>query len=402
MLKGFAITPVVNGRISIGEKTKRDDQVLPLKSDEFHITSNVQLNGDWVPHPVHEEVKKIARPSQSGKLRTIPIRLLFDTPENNFRAELTCFDKKSRPMCVGDGESARRRMPNGAVERVDCHSPEYCEFGKKNRCKPFARLIVGIEKEYQKDPLAGFMFRTTSFNSIRAISWRLGTTHACTGGKLAGLPCDLKLKCKSSRGSMGQPIYYVDIEPRGTLVEAVQEMNTLRASWEQAGLNRAELESAVIKGYQQSAFFESAEDADDLREEIGMGGLDVDLSSEGDKTERPAAEVRQLTAVPTAVTLPVEEPHVGAQNDGRNVTLAPEVPTEDPSGHPPEEEIAQTPEYKDVLEKISCMTDTSKAKLAEAYISNHAVLTKVQKEHALKTLRAKIKLLDEKSLKQAA
>jgi len=48
MLKGFAITPVVNGRIAIGETVNRNGKNLPSKLDEMRITSNVQKDGTWV------------------------------------------------------------------------------------------------------------------------------------------------------------------------------------------------------------------------------------------------------------------------------------------------------------------------------------------------------------------
>lgn len=230
MLKGFAITPVVNGRIAIGEKVKNGDRMLPKKIDEFKLTANVQSAGEWMEHPVAKKIKE----GNQGKLQNIPVRIMFDTPSNNFRAEQTCFDNKGRPLCSGDGETAKRRKPSGEIEDVKCSPPSSCQFGKENRCKQYARLIVGIEEDFQNDPLSGFMFRTTSFNSIRAIEWRLDSFSSALNGKMAGLPCWLRLKAKSSSGSMGQPIYYVDLVPRDNLITAIAEMNKLRDEWSAA------------------------------------------------------------------------------------------------------------------------------------------------------------------------
>ncbi len=50
-----------------------------------------------------------SRKSQEDKLRSIPIRLLFNEPELNFRADYTLFDRQSgRPICVGNGEICKR------------------------------------------------------------------------------------------------------------------------------------------------------------------------------------------------------------------------------------------------------------------------------------------------------
>ena len=110
MLKGLAITPPVLGRISIGKVVEKNGKRLPEKDDQFTITSQVQLRDGWVAHPVDEELRK----AQDGKIRRIPIRLLFNAPELNFRAEYCLFDRQTgRPVCVGNGETCKRRGQDG-------------------------------------------------------------------------------------------------------------------------------------------------------------------------------------------------------------------------------------------------------------------------------------------------
>ena len=100
MLKGLALTPPIVGRISIGRVVEKNGKRLPEKDDEFTITSQVQARGAWVPHPLDEELRKEAK----GKLRSIPVRLLFDAPDLNLRASYCMFDRATgRPLCVGDG-----------------------------------------------------------------------------------------------------------------------------------------------------------------------------------------------------------------------------------------------------------------------------------------------------------
>jgi len=82
MLKGLAITPPVIGRISIGKVVEKNGKRLPEKDDEFTVTSQVQAKDGWVNHPVDETLRK----SPGAKLRAIPVRLLFDNPDLNLRA----------------------------------------------------------------------------------------------------------------------------------------------------------------------------------------------------------------------------------------------------------------------------------------------------------------------------
>lgn len=43
------------------------------------------------------------------KLRSIPVRVLFNDPDLNLRADYCMFDRSTaRPLCVGNGESCKR------------------------------------------------------------------------------------------------------------------------------------------------------------------------------------------------------------------------------------------------------------------------------------------------------
>lgn len=83
MLKGLAITPPVLGRISIGKVVEKNGKRLPEKDDQFTI-SQVQSKDGWLPHPFDETLRK----EQGGKIRNIPIRLLFNEPDLNFRSRV--------------------------------------------------------------------------------------------------------------------------------------------------------------------------------------------------------------------------------------------------------------------------------------------------------------------------
>ena len=84
MIKGLAITPPILGRISIGKVIEKNGKRLPEKDDQFTITSQIQSKDGWVKHPLDEQLRAKA-PNQ--KLRTILVRMIFNDPELNLRAD---------------------------------------------------------------------------------------------------------------------------------------------------------------------------------------------------------------------------------------------------------------------------------------------------------------------------
>ena len=194
MLKGLALTPPVIGRIAIGKIVVKDGKRLPEKDDEFTVTSQVQNRDGWVNHPVDSTLRKDA----AAKLRSIPVRLLFDDPDLNLRANYSLFDRGTgRPLCVGNGETCRRSTSAG-IQTLPCPSPGACELAKGGHCKPYGRLNVRIGDD---DELGSFVFRTTGFNSIRTLATRLKYFYAVSGGLLSTLPLELRLRGKSTTQS---------------------------------------------------------------------------------------------------------------------------------------------------------------------------------------------------------
>jgi hypothetical protein len=82
MIKGLAITPPVIRRIAIGKVVEKNGKRLPEKDDAFTITTQVQQRGEWILHPLHNSL--IAQ-QDGGKLRSIPVTLLFNDSDLNLR-----------------------------------------------------------------------------------------------------------------------------------------------------------------------------------------------------------------------------------------------------------------------------------------------------------------------------
>ena len=333
MIKGLMITPPVIGRIAIGKVVERNGKRLPEKDDEFTITTQVQARGQWILHPLDEAlrqaqpggIKEGAKPSLSDgseegdsslqpaisaqpsqrpgkrslkekmgvaadaqqaadtkaqlptttatattparhKLRSIPVRVLFNDPDLNLRAHYTLFDRNTaRPVCVGDGESCKRVTSQG-LAAMPCPGPDACAFGQDG-CKPYGRLNLVIG---DSDELGSFVFRTTGFNSIRTLAARLQYFAAVSGGHLAGMPLDLKLRGKSTTQSHRSAIYYADLVVRSglTLKEAIAQAQELATQRQAAGFDQQALDEAARLGYANGSFEDSPEEAADIAEEF--------------------------------------------------------------------------------------------------------------------------------------
>jgi hypothetical protein len=264
MIKGLAITPPVLGRISIGRVVEKNGKRLPEMDDQFTLTTQVQTKDGWIIHPLDEALRKDA---PNGKLRSIPVRMLFNDPDLNLRAEYSLFDRaRGRPLCVGNGETCRRYSPGG-VQSLPCPSPEGCELARGGACKPYGRLNVRVGED---DELGTFIFRTTGFNSIRTLAARLRYFQAVSGGRLASLPLELKLRGKSTTQSHRAPIYYVDLCLREgvTLERTVAEAQDLEARRQQAGIDQAALDAVAREGFGNGLFEDQEEDVPAVLEEF--------------------------------------------------------------------------------------------------------------------------------------
>ena len=264
MIKGLTITPPVLGRISIGRVIQKDGKRLPAKDDQFTITSQIQNKEGWVKHPLDEQLRAKAA---SQKLRTIPVRMIFNDPELNLRAEYSLFDRQTgRPVCVGDGQTCRR-LTNQGVEQHPCPSPDLCSLAQGGHCKPYGRLHVNLD---DADELGTFNFRTTGFNSIRTLAARLSYYNAASGGLLSCLPLQLTLRGKSTTQSYRQPVYYVDLTLKDgvSLNEAIRTAKEIDQKSKDAGFYQEAVDFVARQGFANAQFEVNGEEAEDVVDEF--------------------------------------------------------------------------------------------------------------------------------------
>ncbi|WDZ51795.1 hydrolase or metal-binding protein [Acinetobacter vivianii] len=264
MIKGLAITPPVLGRISIGKIVEKNGKRVPEKDDQFTITSQIQNKDGWVKHPLDEQLRAKV---QNQKLRTIPVRMIFNDPELNLRAEYSLFDRQTgRPICTGNGETCQRLGQNG-TEQHPCPSPDLCPLAQGGLCKPYGRLYVNLD---ESDELGTFIFRTAGFNSIRTLAARLRYYHAASGDLLSCLPLQLMLRGKSTTQSYRTPIYYVDLTLRDgiNLQEAITSAKQMDEQSKASGFYQEALDHVARQGYGNACFEVGGEEGLDIVEEF--------------------------------------------------------------------------------------------------------------------------------------
>jgi hypothetical protein len=290
MIKGLALTPPVIGRISIGRVVEKNGKRIPERDDQFSITSQVQNKDGWVMHPLDDTLRKA---SANAKIRSIPVRVLFNDPDLNLRSEYSMFDRQNgRPLCVGDGTDCRRHTASGTVT-LPCPSPDSCDFAKGGLCKPYGRLNVQIGDE---EDLNSFIFRTTGYNSIRSLAARLNYYQAVSGNLLASMPLELRLRGKSTTQSHRAAIYYVDVTVREgmTLEEAITQAREVDARRKGVGFDQSALDESARLGFANGSCEESEEEIPEIVEEFYGAAEPLSAVAATDDGAAPAS-VSKLT-----------------------------------------------------------------------------------------------------------
>lgn len=273
--------PVELGTVRIGHLEERENSApRPVQDDHFRITTLIREDGRWLEDPLQAELLNALPPAASrdapAKLREIPIRLSYDSPDLVCRTRYEAFDNQTgRSVCasVGSGE-ARRLNDRGGIDDVKCTGPEGCDFANSPgvRCKLLGRVHFEIEGQ-APNVENNYIFRSASINSLRNLEARLARFWALFGGRLRGVPFRLLLRSRTTLGSRWSRFFCVDLELRHgvSLIDAKrladEEARAMGASgldyeaWEE--IIRAGLANGALVGDDHEAmlvreFFEDA------------------------------------------------------------------------------------------------------------------------------------------------
>ena len=136
------------GKIKIGErgeiKTSQQGKQFsqPKKLDHFVVTT-MQRDAAGRMLPYLELMRKLA--PQGGKLKELPVMLLYNDPDINFQTRYACYTG-NRLWCCGDGEGAQRLGEDGKYQAIPCPCLRLeANYGGKDRCKPNGTLQVLLQ-----------------------------------------------------------------------------------------------------------------------------------------------------------------------------------------------------------------------------------------------------------------
>ena len=227
-------------------------------------------NAESEPASMHEDAASKTSTARI-KLRSIPVRVLFNDHALNLRANYTLFDRSTaRPICVGDGQTCKRMTAKG-IESMPCEGPDLCALAIDGGCKPFGRFHVCIDHpECQADALSTFVLRTTGINSMRTLLTRMEYLQAVSGGLLAYLPLEIRLRAKSTAMSRRTPIYYVDLGIRDGIALDVAIGQAISAAQHDRKIGRDQdaLEQSARTGYALGLFEELSAEAAEIVQEF--------------------------------------------------------------------------------------------------------------------------------------
>jgi hypothetical protein len=242
------------GKIKIGylgEKRTKGGRRLPEKLDHFELGTLMKDEDGGV---VMDEVMTNAIGEDKTEL---DISLCYDEPALNFPTFYAAFTQ-SKLACMGDGRKAWQRQEDGERKEIVCDRKQ-CTLAKDKKCKPYGRLSVILTPANR---IGGtYVFRTTSWNSLRNILSSMAFIRNQTGGILAGIPLKLKLRAATAvPNALGRrvKIYVVNMEYVGTMEHLKQDATAEIKRRKMLGFSMHELEQ-VQKGAIKEHVHEEAE-----------------------------------------------------------------------------------------------------------------------------------------------
>ncbi len=264
-IKNLVLQLAERGKIKIGVKGelttsgKGMEFSQPKKLDHFIITT---MERDQTGRFI-EDVELMRRLAPSGgKIREIPVRLLYDNPDLNFPTRLACYIG-NRCVCQGNGETALQLTHDGRYVEVECpclrNQPDY---QGRDRCKLNATLLVLLGGSERVGGV--WKFRTTSWNTAKAILSSMALIRFITGGVLAQIPLRMVLSPKTVTAAAAgqcQVVYIVNLEFAGSEEDLTDIGYRIRRKQilHQVRMDRIEEEARLLLAHQVETLEEQAE-----------------------------------------------------------------------------------------------------------------------------------------------
>jgi len=309
------------GKVKIGErgeiKTSQQGKQFsqPKKLDHFVVTT-MQRDAAGRMLPDLELMRKLA--PQGGKLKELPVMLLYNDPDVNFLTRYACYIG-NRLWCCGNGEEAQRLEQDGKYQPISCPCPRLeANYGGKDRCKPNGTLQVLLQGV---DRIGGvWKFRTTSWNSVNSIMSSLKLIQAITGGVLAGIPLKLVLSPKTVTvpgSGQNMVVFIVSLEFPGTEQELAKIGYDIakRRAEHKAKMDQIEAEARKALEHLE----ETPEEMREVQEEFYPEGVTIEVQPEaGPESEPKPGQVTVEEPAPEGMS-----PEAGKEQEAPDETSSP-------------------------------------------------------------------------------
>lgn len=217
------------------------------------------------PHPIASVLAETLNNKPAGQIKEIPIRLMFNSPDNNLSARYEAFDTDlNRLVCAGNGENFNRAsLINGETTTGSCAGPDLCGHANSGCVQCHLKVRLKVQISGQDDPFSAFEFQSGSINTYRTLSAKLQMMQAAFGDKLRYIPLTLMVWSKSSAESDYRPFYCADIAlaNQATPSTAMKQASEDAANDRDLGLNLDAMETSVTKMRTEGVLcLDSAED----------------------------------------------------------------------------------------------------------------------------------------------
>ena len=234
------------GKIKIGEIEIRNGKRIPKKLNHFVITG-LERDNENMLIPDTDVMSIVGEQSKE-----LGVYLCYDDPDLNIPTFFTHYTA-SRLHCYGDGVHALRWTENNERTPVPCNI-ETCPFFLEKKCRPYGKMSVILHAAQRIGGV--YVFRTSSWNTIRQIKSSMAIIRTFTGGVLAGIPLTLRIVTMPVQpkdvGKM-MKIQTVNLEFAGTLadlketadVEITRRVNTKMDMRKIEELSKPQLEAAL-------------------------------------------------------------------------------------------------------------------------------------------------------------
>jgi len=294
------------GKIKIGGKgAERAGQggtkyQLPVKYDHFLVTTRARgEDGNFVT-----DAKIHAHSSVGDKPTELAGVLMYETPEQNFHAEMALWKGKTQKISTCDGEE-RTNLSDGKV------TPCVKAQGGECQCKPYGRLHLQL---WASGHVMGYhTFRTTSWESVNNIQTVLQEVYERFGTlfqapvKLVMYPSEDQYKQGSetrvsTSWKVGLVLAMSIEEAAKRMVSSKRQLDLARGELkliasevqkDQADRDMEEAEDIADEFFPEDgieASVQSQETLDDLKEELGVA-LDADFEVVGPESPEPEPEL---------------------------------------------------------------------------------------------------------------